>query len=427
MKNRVFLSFVCFVALGWGLTAQDAPPAAPAADAVPQVVPDPAPSAEPAATAPGERTGQAETAHYIVRSDLGAEDAKALATRLEAYLETFNSYFRFDTSREGLKFKVKVYGDKFTYDKYLTRLINETRNDYVYLHYSDSTRSELVGYATQDYRIPESSLVHQAFIQYLRTFVPNPPLWIREGFAVYFEALTFDVASGKVVPAQNLAWLETWKELSYGSRTAEALDMDTLMTLGVEDARTKINVFYPQAWGLVNYLAQGETKEHNRILWDAIRVLDPAATLLENSQAVLRQAFGWETRQNLAAAETAYFKAKKTFRELVLEGIDLYAAGKRKDAEADFTKALALQSGNHIPYYYLGLINYENANYGKAADFYKEALAKGADAVLTNYALGVNAYADNQFEDAASFLKKVLELDASYATKVQELMDRMEV
>lgn len=447
MKNLAFLSVVFFLLSGLSLWAQDAgtpvteglPPEAPvvAADAVADTT-APAPAetpvleakTEPAAAQtamPGSRANLFESTHFSVRSEVSAEHAQKLAAQLEAYLEEFNSYFRFDLSAAGLKFKVKIYADKVAFDKYLTRLISETRDDYVYLHYSDKARSELVGYQTAEKTIPESSLVHQAFIQYLRAFIPNPPLWIREGFAVYFESLAYNAETGKATAAQNLAWLETYKDIAQGSRTADLMTSEQLLSIGVEDARAKINVFYPQAWALVNYLALGPSKEHNRVLWDAIRLMSPEASLAENSKIVAEKAFKWVDAAQLAQAQGDYFKAKKTFRELVLEGVELYAANKLAEAEASFNKSLELQTGNHIPYYYLGLINYDKANFGKANEFYQSALAKGADATLTNYALGVNAYADNQFENATVYLKKVLELDASYADKVKEIMDRMEV
>ncbi len=379
-----------------------------------------------AAAASAQDSFSYESEHYSVRSVISAEQAQETAERLEAYLGIFNQYFRFDLVNAKIKLKVRIFSEKEKYDAFLKKLINETRDEFVYLHYSDRNRSELVGFVDASAGLDKPSVTHQSFVQFLRAFVPNPPLWVREGFAVYFESISYDIATKNASKLENLAWLETIKELSYGSRVAEALPLDKLLTLGVDEARSSIQVFYPQAWGLVNYLANSTNKAHNRVLWDALSGLSAEASLAENSTLVISKAFAWEKPEVLSESYVSYLKELKTFRELVLEGIEFYSAGKAKEAESSFTKALALQDNNHIPYYYLGLINYDTARYAAAEQFYTQALAKGADAALTNYALGVNAFADNRFEISKQFLTATIGSDASYQEKVNEILQRIE-
>jgi len=434
MKKLVFLSFLTLMAVfafaqdeatpaaGTDQTATDQPQAqAPATEAT-------TPTQQPAtpSVAATQDSFTYESDHYAVRSYVSAEHAQAVAERLEAYQVEFNRYFHFDIDKLGLKLKVRIFATKARFDQYLQRIINETRTDFVYLHYSDAARSELVGFVDAKTPAPESSIAHQGFIQFLRAFVPNPPLWLREGFAVYFEELAWDADSKTANLHENLSWLETYKDLQYGSRTAEALPLDSLLTLSVDQARDKIKVFYPQAWALINYLTMSPSKEHNRILWDAITQLNPSANLDENSRAVVDKAFKWEDSAKLADGIKAYFKEKKTYRELVQNGIDLYANGKGKDAEAAFTTALGLQDASYVPYYYLGLISYDKADYAQAEAFYQKALEKGASPALTNYALGVNAFADNRYDAAAQYLKKTTDIDPSFKDKVDELKQRME-
>jgi len=376
--------------------------------------------------APVQESAVFESTHFAVRSDLGTEEAQNLANKLEAYLKAFNDYFRFDLDGLNYKLRVKIYNDKATYDRYLQRLINETRDDFVYLHYNDKVRSELVGYQNPEVPMKDSGLIHQAFIQYLRAFVSNPPLWIREGFAVYFENLAYNPETGEASLNQNLSWLETSKDLLYGTRSAEFITLDNLLKTKLEEARENITVFYPEAWALVHYLAMSSNKAHNRILWDSIRLMD-ADSDLESNDSKIAEAFAWEDQGKLKESLVNYFKAKKTFRELVLDGVDFYAAGKLSDAQDSFSKALELQDSNYIPYYYLGLIQYDKSAFDKAEEYYKKALDKGANKALTLYALGVNAFADNQYEKASSYLKETESLDASYTDKVKELFERMDV
>jgi len=368
-----------------------------------------------------------ESTHYMVTSFVSAENAQASAERLEAYLGVFNDVFHFDLDRIPLKLKVKVFNGKARYDQYVQRLINETRDDFVYLHYSNPARSELVGYIDSDKEASEAGIVHQAFVQYLRSFVANPPLWMREGFAVYFESTKYEAGTKTAMLNENLAWLETFKTQVFSSSSTDVIPLEKLLQYGVDEAKTSIKTFYPQAWGLVHYLANTLDRDHNRILWDALHALKTEAALDDNSLAVSEKAFGWEGFSSLTEGMQKYYQTKKTFPEMVQTGIDAYNNGKVKDAEDVFSKSLDSNTASFVPYYYLGLINYDNGAYAKAEEYYTVALEKGANAALTNYALGVNAFADNRFESATVFLKDCLKLDDNYKEKVGELVKRMEL
>jgi tetratricopeptide (TPR) repeat protein len=431
MKKLVFFSFLTVLAVfafaqDASTAAPDASPAPVAADASPATATTPnQPSAAPSTTA-AQDSYNYESDHYSVRSYVSADHAQAVAERLEAYQVEFNRYFHFDTEKQGLKLKVRIFANKARFDQYLQRIINETRSDFVYLHYSDAARSELVGFVDTKTPAPEASIAHQGFIQFLRSYVSNPPLWLREGFAVYFEDIAWDPDTKTAAMRENLAWLDTYKDLAFGARTAEAIGFETLLTLNVDKAKEKIAVFYPQAWALVNYLANSPVKADNRILWDSINQLSATATLDDNSQNIVAKAFKWQDRDALARAFDTYFKEKKTYREQIQAGIDYYANGKAKDAEASFTSALGLQDSSYVPYYYLGLISYDKADYAQAEAFYQKALDKGASPALTNYALGVNAFADNRYDAAASYLKKTVDIDPSFKDKADELTQRMQ-
>lgn len=366
-----------------------------------------------------------ETDHYTATSYVSIEDAQAQAERLEAYLGVFNGYFHYDLETLPGKLKVRIYDTKARFDTYVQRLIGETRDDFVYLHYSNPARSELAGFVDTGVTAPESGIVHQAFVQFLRAYVPNAPLWIREGFGVYFEATRYDPVSKEASFAENLAWLETYKNLRNGEEGSTPFSLDEILTLGADSAREQIKIFYPQAWALVQYLAQGPQRDHTRILWDSIAAQNPSASLVDNSTLVKDKAFKWANLENIELAMTSYFEAKKTFPELVKDGIDLYNGGNLKDSEASFEKALAAQTSSYVPYYYLGLINYDSGYYSKAEGFYLTALEKGATAALTNYALGVNAFADNRYDEANTYLEAALALDPAYLEKTAEIKKRM--
>lgn len=366
---------------------------------------------------------EARTGHFRVLSEVGQEHAQLVGAKMEAMLEFYNDYFRFDLEQLETPLRVRVFASKVRFDNYLRRIIDETRDDYVYLHYTDLAKSELVGYDSE-LGIADPSMNHQAFIQYLRAFVPNPPLWMREGFAVYFEKVEYDPEFDSVIYRENLAWLETLKSIVLDGE-GMPLAMDELLAITVDSARDKLETFYPQAWGIVSFLINAEEKEYNRILWDSISALEPSAPMQANVQATVEEAFQWVDPEVATEAFVTYVDERKSFRGLVEHGIEQYGAGDLAAAEESFVKALQLREDHHIPNYYLGLINYDNGNYSMADFYYKKALEFGAGEALTFYALGVNAYADNRFEEARDFLQQTVSLDPEYNDRAETLLARM--
>ncbi len=367
-----------------------------------------------------------ETDHFRVLSEIGAEHAEETANKLEALLYLFNDYFHFDLDELPVRLRARFFSTQDSYDTYLQRVIEQTRDDFVYLHYTDLAKSELVGYAT-DAESFDISLKHQGFIQFLRAFVPNPPLWMREGFAVFFEEVEFDDELGIATYRENLSWLETLQAVVDGSSSLAPIALDSMLQMDVATARNNIEVFYPQAWGMISFLLNSDNRDYNRIIWDSISALDPEATLADNSTDVYEAAFQWEEEQILVEAFVTYVGERKSFRTLVQDGIDQYSAGNLDEAERSFVTALKLREDNFIPFYYMGLINYDRKNYSLSDFYYKEALDKGATEALTYYALGVNAYADNRFDDAVAYLEETIRLDPSaYENKAQQLLDRIQ-
>lgn len=367
-----------------------------------------------------------ETDRYRVLSELGEEHAQATAEKLEALLDLYNEYLHFDVDELPVRLRARFFASKDRYDTYLNRVIDTTRDDFVYLHYTDLAKSELVGY-DMDAESFDVSLKHQGFIQVLRAFVPNPPLWLREGFAVYFEEVEFDADLDRAVYRENLAWLETLQSIVDGTAGTAPIPLSQMLRLTVEEARDQIEVFYPQAWGMVSFLLNSANRDYNRIIWDSISALEPDASLQENSQAVYEEAFRWEQEQLVVDAFVSYVGDRKSFRTLVQDGIEQYSGGDLAAAEESFVTALKLREDNFIPYYYMGLINYDRRNYSLADFYYKEALDRGASEALTYYALGVNAYADNRFDDAVGYLEQTVSLDPdAYEDKATQLLERIE-
>lgn len=369
-------------------------------------------------------TFEIETDNYHVISEIDGAHAEATADQLEAMLSLYNQQFRFPVEELDAPLRVRVFATKARYDAYLRRLVNESRQGFVYLHYRDVAKSELVGYYTEDSSL-EQSMIHQSFVQFLRAFIPHPPLWIREGFAVYYEASVYDPEFGTAIYHENLAWLDTLKEIVQGESTETVIPLDAMLSMTIEEASNNLEAFYPQAWGMVSFLLNAEHTNANRILWDSLSALHPDADLSENIDAVYREAFRWVDQDQLVEDFTAYLDSRRSFRGWITYGIEQYETDEMDAAEQAFVRAIQLREDNYVPYYYLGLINYERQNFGLADFYYQEAIAKGAEEAITLYALGVNAYADNRFEDAVTYLEQTVDTDPSYREKAEDLLIRI--
>ena len=376
-------------------------------------------------TAAAQTAYTADSPYYQVTSYVSQDHAEALTEELTALFDFYNSYFHFEPAGLQHALQVRIFADRDSYHDYISRFIEPPREDFVYLHYSDPSRSLLAGVAGEGSE-NRMAMSHQGFIQFLRSFIPNPPLWMREGFAVYFEHARYDREFGTVAYRENLAWLETLKaEAAVG--LFDALSPDEMLHMDTQRAQEQLEAFYPRAWGLVSFLLHSPVREYNRLLWDSISALDPQATLQENSDQVARRAFSWVNADTMAEDLYFYVENRQTFRGLVQDGIRLYAEGNHDRAEQRFIQALNLQDSNFIPYYYLGLINYSRGNYTLADFYYSTALDLGAEQPLTLYALGVNAFADQRFDEAVELLEHTLELDAeNYSDKVEQLMERIQ-
>lgn len=360
--------------------------------------------------------------HYIVLSEFGEERAQTLSRQLEAYFKLYDAFARFGADKLPAKLNVREFKEKAGFDSYMVQVVGETRDDFVYLHYANPERCELLVYY-KDAEDFSASLAHQGFVQYIKAYVSSPPLWLREGAAVIFESARWDDLAGKLDFPENLAWLETVKSLK---EKGSLLPVDTLLSMGQSEASAQIDVFYPQAWAFVSFLMNSDQKPFNRLLWDSIAALKKDAALDENQEAVAKIIDTWYGKDSVSEAFTAYLAERKTFAELVADGVNQYNAKAYNDAKDSFKKAKTMDAGSYVPDYYLGLIAYAENDFDGADTYYKAALELGSDPAITNYALGVNAYAQNRLEDAKAFLNRAKESSPDrYGAKVDALIAKM--
>lgn len=367
----------------------------------------------------------AETDHYRVISEVSQAQAEDVSHRMEAALVLYNDIFHFDLTQLPSKFRVHVFKDLDSFNAYLTKILSQTRTDFVFIAWSDPDRSELLCFPKDDAAFT-ASLIHQGAIQFVKGFIDNPPVWLREGVATYLDASTWNPSTGTFTFKPNLAWLDTLKSLVRGELPSKLISFPDLLTISRESAQSQMDVFAPESWGLVQFLLNSPDRSYSRALWDGVSALSPKAGLDENSQKARKRAFSWVTDQKLQADFNAYVLSVKTATDLVKDGIDQYSGGDIASSEDSFQKALALDPGASTAWYYLGLINYSRKDYSKAEDMYLKAFQLGTSAGIINYALGVNSFAAGKNADAVKYLTFAKQADTpTYGDRVDALLKRI--
>jgi tetratricopeptide (TPR) repeat protein len=419
--------------------APTTPPAAgPATDLTvtpPSQTPSPGqapPAPRPLSSLEVERLAEAgwvRTAHYEVFCDSGEADGAILAREMESRFEEYNRLFRFDTGGLPALLRVKSFGSKETYDAYLGGILGSPKPGAVYLHYQDPAKRELIlhrGGAETAQIFP-----HQAFIQFFRAFITNPPAWMREGFALYFHAMRFAGTAGETRPsgdtgtanktsayAENIAWRERVKKMGNGIppvRTILRIDLDG------PQAQTEL-----VSWALVSFLMNSGDEGYFRTLVECFMVLSAPATAAENAEAVIRRISRWTSMDTLEADFRTYIASRWTFADLVDEGRQAYDAKNFDKARQSFLTALDYNPAHYVPYYYLGLLAYESKDYAKAEEYYRSALRFGADPAQTAYAWGVSEISAGHNEKALGFLEVAATVSPErYGERVDQLRARL--
>jgi hypothetical protein len=368
----------------------------------------------------------AETTHYRVSSETSQAQADDVARRMEASLSLYNGIFHFDLSRLRTKFRVKVFRDVDSFNAYLDKLLSQKRNDFVFVAWSDPERSELLIFPKED-KAFTASLLHQGCIQFIKGFIDNPPVWLREGIATCLDAASWDAKAGTFTGRPNLAWLDGLKAIVRGDSSAKLIPLSDLLAMSRDKAQAQMDVFAPQSWGMVQFLLNAPDRAYNRVLWDSLSDLTPTATLDENSAAVRAGAFSWFSDAQVEHDFSSYILSLKTATDLVKGGIDQYSKGDLAGSALSMTKSLELEPSASTPWYYLGLIAYARKDYTGAEDAYLKSFQLGASAGVINYALGVNSFAAGNNADATKYLNFAKQADASsYGDKVDSLLKRIQ-
>lgn len=341
------------------------------------------------------------TDHYEIRG-ADREGMEWIAADLEGRFAIYTRLFRFNPQSLAAPLKVRLIDDAAVYGD-LTGRLGEGSVAALYLHYRQEDRRELVinyGEGTGW----ERALPYQSFVQYLRSFIANPPTWIMDGFSIYFSTLSIE--GGELAYAENLSWLDRVKELP-------AVPVRDILLLNVQDSDVVLSRddYSGLSWALVSFFLNSGDDEYFRSLLECFLLLSPDAGLTENSTVLAEWIGNWNGFETLNRDYHAYIAARKTFPELMDEGRRAYGEGDLNRAEPAFVVARDQRPGHYAPYYYLGLIAYGRGDWDRADRYYNSSLERGAESALVYYALGLNAAAAERDDRAVEFLQLAIDAD----------------
>jgi tetratricopeptide (TPR) repeat protein len=346
---------------------------------------------------------------------LDAGEIDALSREMESRFSVYTQLFRFDPARLDAPMKVRVIKNTDDYNSYVSSRLEGIRPGAVYIHYQDARRRELV--INRDGAEDSRALPYQAFVQYLRAFIPSPPSWLREGFAIYFTTLGYSPA-GELKYTENLSWLESAKAIGNRIPPLESI-------LLADQGETPEN-FRALSWALVSFFLNSGNENYFRSLIESFMLLSPAADAAQNSRIITEHLGRWGDLTQMRTDFLSYLDSRKTFLEFMTDGEAAYTAKDAFTAEYSFMSAMNQKPEHYAPYYYLGLLAYENGRYDQAEQYYRQSIENGADRALVLYALGINALSAGKNSEAVTFLRQAAELSPErYRAKANDLIKKL--
>lgn len=374
-----------------------------------------------------ETLNKVESQYYTIHHPFSEAEGEYLGEKMDSFFLFFNEYFHFNIENSENKLTVKIFPNRSSYSSYLLE-VTDSNSSFVFIQYHNPAKSELIGFVNPNEDFNET-LIHYSFIQFLRTYIKNPPLWLEKGFAVYFEKCKYREKRDEIYYKENLTWLNSLKKIMridlVGDSTDQIIPMSKLLYMREKEINDNITLFYSQSWGMVSFLLNYPDALYNRIIWDSIRSMDGDADRSQNENSA-KKVFDWVNINRYSKDFYNYINTIYTFPELVEKGIELYNANQHQDAKNRFIKAISLEDENFIPYYYLGLVNYNLSDYAMAEFYYNSAIQLDGDKGLCYYALGVNAFAENKLLEASDYLTQAGEIDSIYTQKSSGIMAMIE-
>jgi len=345
----------------------------------------------------GQDTYTAESDHYTIVSHVSKSNAELMGSQLESFYEIFNDVFRFSDLEN--KLNVEILPNVNTFKSFTRSLTGSAYDSYVYIHHQKPEERELLIFEGSEEDMI-FALAYQASIQFIMNHIIAPPLWVREGFSVYFSKSSGPELERKFASLKN-------KETR--------IDIETLVAMDSSEAASVFADFRTEAWAFVTFLMTTDNKEYTRYLYDTLASLKSPAI---NTEIIT---------DDLQIGFDEYLDTFLNAQEMMDLGIGYYNEKESSLSVHTFTRLIGISPDSWQPYYFLGLLSYDEGEYEEADQWYAKASEKGAPEALIAYVTGLTAWKDERIDEAKGLLSKAARLDEEkYGEKTSPILDYLQ-
>lgn len=345
----------------------------------------------------GEDTFLLESEHYNIVSHISKSNAEIIDSQLESFYSIFNDVFRFGNLEN--KLNVQILPNISTFKTFTRSLTGSAYDSYVYIHHQKASERELLIYegSNEDMIF---ALAYQASIQFIMNHISTPPLWIREGFSVYFSK-----SSGP----------ELDRKFSTLKNNENKFTIEKLISMNSSEAAANFTDFRTEAWAFVTFLMTTNNKEYTRFLFDTITSLKSPDI---NTNSIT---------EDLQIGFDEYLNSFLNAQELMNLGIEYYNNEESDLSVQTFTKLNRISPESWQPLYFLGLLSYDAGEYKTADEWYNKASEKEAPDALMAYVTGLTAWKDERIDEAKGLLSKAARLDEEkYGEKTKPILEYLQ-
>jgi len=201
------------------------------------------------------------TDHYHVTSNIDRRTCVDAARILEVAFERFSGALRPVELEDGAEFRVYLFDGENGYQRYVSDLFGQRRENTAGLY--SPMLDQLLIWNLPDREAMLRTVRHEGFHQYFSQLVRDPPVWLNEGLAEYWEAADFTKSRSKMVPVRR-EYLGAFTGMFAFNRTR----LTTFVALDPASFYANAEVTYGLAWSFVYFLLHS-TRE-NQALFDEL-------------------------------------------------------------------------------------------------------------------------------------------------------------
>ncbi|MHC4941692.1 MAG: tetratricopeptide repeat protein [Planctomycetota bacterium] len=212
-----------------------------------------------------EKIYEHESKHYHIYSDIDVKVCREAAKTMEEAYTAYIVHLERIKDLENKKFPVYLFSGHAGYSGYLQDLKMSGSKDSLGCYVP--ALQQLMIWNLPDRKTMMRTVLHEGFHQYLHRLTKNPPIWLNEGLAEYYEIA--ERKGGKWIWGEfNSNHCQTFK-----NRKRKLTSLKEFLYLGHTKFMEKPTLHYAQSWALIHFLRH-TTKENQAIfdrMFEAIR------------------------------------------------------------------------------------------------------------------------------------------------------------